>query len=367
MTVLNPPQPFSAHAAVEGASPGLARRHVARFFRTHDLTTATDLPGFRHSHASVGGLSLNHLTYGTETVIGMPPLRDFYMLQWTLEGAATYRQEGLEQTVRAGGLFVVNPDRRTEKTWDASCTQLIVRLDRSLLDEAVAGWRVESGRRMPERLGTGQSHRPAIAEADAGASSHRPSAVARSETVLEPVLFAPAPTVEEARTASLFAFLRALAGDAREGNVGWAHPRLAERAGAVLADLMLTALDHSAGGWLAAGSAARPEALSRAEEFIKVHAREPLRLGEIAEAAGVRPRTLHKAFQHHLGLTPIAYVRQVRLDLARRDLMEAARSGRTVTDVATDCGFDHLSKFAGSYKARYGESPSETVRRFRTS
>ncbi|MGX1309426.1 AraC-like DNA-binding protein [Amorphus suaedae] len=338
MTVLNPPQPFSAHAAVEGASPGLARRHVARFFRTHDLTTATDLPGFRHSHASVGGLSLNHLTYGTETVIGMPPLRDFYMLQWTLEGAATYRQEGLEQTVRAGGLFVVNPDRRTEKTWDASCTQLIVRLDRSLLDTAVAGWRAEETGRMPEA----------------------------DRTALEPVLFAPSPTVEEARTASLFAFLRALAGDARAGDVGWAHPRLAERAGAVLADLMLTALDHSAGGWLIHAGSARPQALSRAEEFIKVHAREPLRLDDIAEAAGVRPRTLHKAFQHHLGLTPIAYVRQVRLDLARRDLMEAARSGRTVTDVATDCGFDHLSKFAGSYKARYGESPSETVRRFRT-
>lgn len=329
-TVLNPPQPFAARDATAGASSGLAKRHVARFFRTHDLTTAADLPGFRHSHASVGSLSLNHLTYGTETVIGMPPLRDFYLLQWTLEGTATYRQEGAEHTVHAGGLYVVNPDRRTEKTWGADCTQLIVRLDRSLLDEAVAGWRAEGGR------------------------------------ILEPVLFAPAPAFETAHTASLFAFLRAIARDAREGGVGWAHPRLAEHAGSVLAGLMLTALDHSAGGWLAATGAARPQALARAEDFIKVHAREPLRLGDIAEAAGVRPRTLHKAFQRHLGLTPIAYVRQMRLDLARRDLMEAARSGRTVTDVATDCGFDHLSKFARSYKTRYGESPSETVRRFRT-
>lgn len=328
--VLNPPEPLSQRAVKEGISSSLAKRHVSRFFRTHDLATAPDLPRFRHSHATVGSLSLNHLTYGAETTIGMPPLRDFYLLQWTLEGRATYRHEGTEQTADAGALYVVNPDRRYEKTWGPDCTQLIVRVDRSLLDEAVSEWGVEE-----------------------------------HGYVLEPVLFAPAPAKEGPRTESLFAFLRALASDAR-GGVGWAHPRLAARAGGVLADLMLTGLHHSAGGRLARTGPTRPQALALAEEFIKVHARGPVRLDDIAEAAGVRPRTLHKAFQHHLGLSPIAYLRQVRLDLARRDLMEAGRSGRTVTDVATDCGFDHLSKFASSYKARYGESPSETVRRFRT-
>jgi AraC-like DNA-binding protein len=329
-TVPNPPAPFDMAEATGGVSAGLARRHVARFFRSHDLATDRDLPGFRHSHATVGALSLNHLTYGAETTIGMPPLRDFYLLQWTLAGSATYRHDGTEDRAGVGDLTVVNPDRRYEKVWDDACTQLILRVDRSLLDDTLAAWGTEGGR------------------------------------PIEPVIFTSGPVREDARTASLFAFLRALASDARSGGAGWAHPRLAERAGPVLAELMLTALDHSAGGRLDGAGPRRPKALADAQEFIKVHAREALRLGDIAEAAGVRPRTLHKAFQHHLGLTPIAYLKQVRLDLARRDLMEAALTGRTVTDVATACGFDHLSKFAGSYRARYGESPSRTVRRFRT-
>lgn len=327
--VPNPPAPFDARDATQGASFGTAKRHVSRFFRSHELATARELPGFRHSHASIGPLSLNHLTYGAETTIGMPPLRDFYLLQWTLHGTATYRHGGREERARAGDLFVVNPDRRYEKVWDPACTQLIVRIDRTLLDDAVDAW---------------------------GSTGSAP---------LQPVVFTGGPTEETTRTASLFALLHALAADARE-SVGWAHPRLEGRAGTVLAELMLTALDHSAGDRTGEVREKRPRALIDAEDFIKVHAREPLRLDDIADAAGVRPRTLHKTFRHHLGLTPIAYVRQVRLELARRDLMEAARSGRTVTDVATDCGFDHLSKFAGSYRTRYGESPSETLRRFRT-
>jgi len=327
--VPNPPLPFDAPETTEGASAGLAKRHVARFFRTHEIATAQELPGFRHSHASVGSLSLNHLTYGAETLIGMPPLRDFYLLQWTLAGTATYRHADRQDRAGPGDLFVVNPDRRHEKTWDAECVQLIVRIDRALLDAALGDW---------------------------GADGNHP---------LEAVLFTAGPANETTRTASLFSFLRALASDAREG-AGWAHPRLAERAGSVLAELMLTALDHTAGERIERDDAARPAALARAEDYIKVHAREALRLDDIAEAAGVRPRTLHKAFRHHLGLTPIAYVRQVRLDLARRDLMEAAQTGRTVTEVATACGFDHLSKFAGSYRQRYGESPSQTLRRYRS-
>jgi len=34
-----------------------------------------------------------------------------------------------------------------------------------------------------------------------------------------------------------------------------------------------------------------------------------------------------------------------------------------VTRVATDFGFAHLSRFAGHYRAAFGESPSTTVRR----
>lgn len=63
-------------------------------------------------------------------------------------------------------------------------------------------------------------------------------------------------------------------------------------------------------------------------------------------------------------MSPIALLKRVRLDQARADL-EAADPRTTVTGVAYDCGFAHLSRFAVEYARRFGESPSHTLRRAR--
>jgi AraC-like DNA-binding protein len=57
-------------------------------------------------------------------------------------------------------------------------------------------------------------------------------------------------------------------------------------------------------------------------------------------------------------------LRQARLAQARSELA-AARPRTTVTTVALDYGFNHLSRFAQQYARHFGESPSETLRRAR--
>ena len=62
-----------------------------------------------------------------------------------------------------------------------------------------------------------------------------------------------------------------------------------------------------------------------------------------------------------LGLT--GYVKNRRLDRVRAELADAVpNSGVGVTDIATRWGFTHLGRFAAIYRARFGESPSETLR-----
>ena len=90
----------------------------------------------------------------------------------------------------------------------------------------------------------------------------------------------------------------------------------------------------------------------------------PVRLQALARVAGVPPRTLETHFKRFLGTTPLGWVRQARLTHARRALL--ASEGRvTVTDVAMDCGFSQLGRFAAQYCRRFGELPSETLRRIR--
>jgi AraC-like DNA-binding protein len=55
-------------------------------------------------------------------------------------------------------------------------------------------------------------------------------------------------------------------------------------------------------------------------------------------------------------------LREIRLDLARRDLL-LGRAGSAVTELAIPAGFRNPGRFAGCYEERYGEVPSDTMRR----
>src|SRR5258708_6422437 len=83
---------------------------------------------------------------------------------------------------------------------------------------------------------------------------------------------------------------------------------------------------------------------------------------ELAKACRVAPRTLQKHFRQFVGQSPLGALRDIRLDLAHRELL-LGHAGAEVTELATRVGFGHLGRFAGWYKERYGEAPSETLRR----
>jgi AraC-like DNA-binding protein len=64
-----------------------------------------------------------------------------------------------------------------------------------------------------------------------------------------------------------------------------------------------------------------------------------------------------------LAQTPTSYLKNARLERARSDLADArANSGVSVTGVAMRWGFTHLGRFATTYRARFGETPSQTLR-----
>jgi AraC-like DNA-binding protein len=99
-------------------------------------------------------------------------------------------------------------------------------------------------------------------------------------------------------------------------------------------------------------------------EMIRGRIDEPVRIAEIAIALGVSTRHLQAGFRRHLGRTPQAFLTDCRLELVRRKLLERVPD-RSVTAAALECGFSNLGEFAGKYRERFGEKPSETLRRTR--
>jgi AraC family transcriptional regulator, ethanolamine operon transcriptional activator len=83
---------------------------------------------------------------------------------------------------------------------------------------------------------------------------------------------------------------------------------------------------------------------------------------ELAEQTGVSVRTLQSATQAICGMSPHRYSRVLRLWSVRKQL-RIGPAGRSVKSCAIAHGFWHLSEFAASYRAAFGELPSETLHR----
>jgi AraC-like DNA-binding protein len=89
----------------------------------------------------------------------------------------------------------------------------------------------------------------------------------------------------------------------------------------------------------------------------------PVYLAEICAATGASERTLRVCCEEHVGMGPIRYLWLRRMHLARRALILADPAKTTVTQIAVDHGFWELGRFAVSYRALFGESPSASLRR----
>ena len=98
-----------------------------------------------------------------------------------------------------------------------------------------------------------------------------------------------------------------------------------------------------------------PFFLKRADRFIAEHLAEDLPIARLAEHCGVSWRTLQKAFTDFRAITPVAHVRNMRLDEAHRALRDC---GASVADAAAKVGFHSPTTFALEYRKRFGVSPS---------
>lgn len=86
-------------------------------------------------------------------------------------------------------------------------------------------------------------------------------------------------------------------------------------------------------------------------------------IAALAGRLGVSPRTLFRAFRDATDLTPLNYRRLSRLHALRRALLSASPRDASVTQLATDLGFNHLGRLAGEYKRHFQELPRDTLSR----
>lgn len=112
------------------------------------------------------------------------------------------------------------------------------------------------------------------------------------------------------------------------------------------------------------GVGAAPGTLRRAEAYIRARVEEPIALHELAAAAGCSVRSLQHVFREFRETTPLLAIRHARLEAAR-DALRSSELHDTVTEVAHRFGFANPGRFTRLYRAAFGESPIEVLRRRR--
>lgn len=113
---------------------------------------------------------------------------------------------------------------------------------------------------------------------------------------------------------------------------------------------------------LAPGAPARPRTVKRVIDLIEANPETNFSLTDLARHAGVGARRLQAAFHETLNTSPTDYLRRIKLEHARADLLTGTYG---VASTAYRWGFNHPGRFSALYRKKFGESPSETLRRNR--
>lgn len=306
-----------------------ARQFISRQFRDHKLDNLVRVTPVRVVQNSVPleGASFHYLDYGAAVRVRADALSHFYLVILPVFGKAELRCRGEAVVATPQTAAIIPCDATFEILWGADCKAVIARVDRQSIDLS-----------LDRRLGM---------------TLKRPVQFALSV----PTLSGPGRYLRDFVLSSVNQF-------DQDPSIA-TNTILRNEIGGMVARCMLGAIPHNY-SHLAEKSA--PRAASRCVQnvidYVDRHAHDPLTLETLVDVAGVSGRALQTAFQRHGGMSPIEYVRHVRLHRARTDLLAAdPNAGVTVTSVALKWGFGHFGRFSSYYQDLFGELPSDTLRR----
>jgi AraC family ethanolamine operon transcriptional activator len=194
--------------------------------------------------------------------------------------------------------------------------------------------------------------------------SQLPGRWRRSTTATPEVRFL---EVAEPRSVDLFEWGKRLARLAAQQPARFAHGRAGPAAArGALVRLLRAALDSAQAPRYGRGDRTlegHGRIVKLAEDYVAARLGDHLYVEDLCAALGVSERTLEYAFAKVMHMSPVAFLRRLRLHRVRQALRAAPRGATTVSIEALNGGFSHFGEFSRAYEACFGELPSETLRR----
>ncbi|MFV3402740.1 AraC family transcriptional regulator [Pseudomonas sp. NY15463] len=270
---------------------------------------------------TLGELNIASLRFGAPVSIDQAPT-SFLLVSTQLQGGATIQTPGGVYSGGSGLVMIDSLEERIHKAFSADSWRLHVQFPLGMIEDARVAYH-----------------------------GHRPGKPLRFDAMLQ------AGGSAQVRWISFLNLMMTyLSGTA---------PELDARCVGFLQQSALFTLMHALDGDQLDGfrlQAFTPRHVKRAEGYIRERLHSDIKLADIANAVGVSIRSLSEGFQRALQQSPMQYVKALRLDAARNELLSTDPE-RLVSEVAEAWGFNHLGRFSEQYRLRFGELPSHTPRK----
>lgn len=307
-----------------------ARALVANAFAPHELHPGKHETRFdaRMNGVAFDRTGLYAIDYGTEARIATPPWESCFLVAFPLSGAVevSLGRERILATPELGS--VQSPTERVSLRWLTGAPHLVAWFDRWALEAHLGGMLGREPRR--------------------------------------PIVFSLGMDLTQPFSRSLLSVIDLLRREVETGGDLLNQPlSLEQLEGLLMTQLLLTQPSNYTSALSKQQPRAAPAAVRLATELIETRAAQPLTVTDIAEAVGVGVWALQEGFRSHLDTTPTAHLRNVRLERVRAELIGDGPGDTAIADVARRWGFVRLGQFSRVYRERYGEGPSETLRRCR--
>ena len=309
-----------------------AKQKVSRIFCNHGLRIVgrDQRVDTEMCYRKIRGIGIGRMRYGANVVIDPGRLESFALVQMPISGLETveHGSHTFCSNTRVGS--VLSPTLPARMLHDSGTEKLFVRIERETLE-----------RHCRQHLGG---------------------------DIRQPIEFSPKMSLDEPRCASWLRLMKWLYAEfgqecSPQGDFLESPLFAAQVEQMVIASLLLTQPHNYSERLVDDRPSIAPHFVKRAESFIEENAHEPLTIGEIVEHVGVSTRSLFSGFRKYRNTTPMEYLKAVRMQRVREDLLRASPNLTTVTRIATTWGFAHLGHFTADYKRYFGESPSVTLSR----
>jgi AraC-like DNA-binding protein len=280
--------------------------------------------GFIQRVTRVGPITVGDITYETDVALDFDETRASYHLCVPIRGWLESRHRGQQLISTPALASVYRPDAAIGTRWPGGSRHLAVKIDQVAVDRALEtlvdspiGSPIAFDAALPLTAGAAQDWVRLLLMVHR--QLERPDSLFGHSVVLDPLV-----------ESLIYGFLLVAN-----------HPYRAALA--------------------APAEPGRPTAVRDAIDIIEAGPHLPLTTSTLALQCHVSVRTLQEGFRRHVGMSPMAYLRVVRLRRAHSDLRSAHPSHTTVAAIAHRWGFAHLGRFATAHTAMYGETPYQAL------